>query len=78
MTNFTDPYVNRTVDIDDIYMTIGNIIGYYLTPATGLLGFIANSFFCYILSKFFKTRFYALLFAKQLIEAVSLMIIIGW
>ena len=76
--NFTDPFVNRTVDIDDIYMRIGNIIGYYLTPGAALLGFVANSFLCYILRKCLQTRFYALLFSKQFIEAILGMLVIGW
>ena len=76
--NFSDPYVNQTVDIDDIYMRIGNTIGYYVTPASSLLGFVANSFFCYILRRCLKTRFYALLFSKQLMEALGSLLTIGW
>ena len=76
--NFTDPYVNRTVDIDDIYMRIGNIIGYYLTPLAGILGIVMNAVFCYILRKFLHTRFYALLFSKQVLEFLGGMLTIGW
>ena len=77
--NYTDSWDNKTVDIDDIWMDIGNFFGYYLTPIGSALLFSNNMFFCILLYRLkMKSRFYNILMAKEISRALAGLICIGW
>lgn len=77
--NYTDSWENRTVDIDDIWMRIGNIFGYYTIPIGSLILSALNFIFCIFVYRLkMKTRFYHLLIARKFTGMLAALISIGF
>ena len=77
--SYTDSWANRTVNIDDIWMQIGNVFGYYLTPIAAFFLLFNNTVFCILLRRLkMNTRFYNILMAKEISRAAGGIVGIGW
>ena len=71
-------YSNKTEDIS-IYYILSEVVGYYLIPIVNIISFVTNVLFCLIIYKLKNSsQFYNILLAKQIQDAMSAILGIGW